>query len=472
MNERRIYLLGAALLCIAVVFSTGYHHFDEHFQIVEFAATKLGINTEANLPWEYDFQMRPAFQPALAVVLYKICFSTDPFVVATVFRLISAVLAFIAMWLMYRTFRKTISDPVLSKWFLLLSFLMWFMVYNGVRFSSENWSGCLFIIAFALYFNRSDHKTNYLFGLGLLMGLSFLCRFQSALLIAGWLAWITFLEKKWNRAFMMGMGVLLVASLGVVIDRWFYGEWTFTAWNYIDQNLIQGKVSSFGVDPWWKYFYEIFLMALPPIGLVVILSFILMFIFRLKDPMVWAIIPFLLVHLLIGHKEARFLFPLMGYVPIVLIRTIELLNGKQSGQFTIRPWLKWSAVFFWGVNLLALVVVIFKPADSQISLYKKLYDQYPEKSVLYYSGANPYHRVEDVYFYKRPGLQILEIDSLQQISGTSDQPLLFVSKKRLIDAPPGLNMELIYSSFPDWVLKYNYNHWIERTNCWYVYELK
>jgi len=32
--------------------------------------------------------------------------------------------------------------------------------------------------------------------------------------------------------------------------------------------------------------------------------------------------------------------------------------------------------------------------------------------------------------------------------------------------------KLIYSSFPDWVLKFNFANWLERTKVWYVYELE
>ncbi len=70
-KEKTIYILCIITLVLTSIFSLGYHHFDEHFQILEFAGSKLDLTTPNNLPWEYDYQMRPAIQPAIAVCLYN-----------------------------------------------------------------------------------------------------------------------------------------------------------------------------------------------------------------------------------------------------------------------------------------------------------------------------------------------------------------------------------------------------------------
>ena len=46
-------------------FSTGFQHFDEHFQILEFVNLKWGGIRGESLAWEYREKIRPWFQPWL-----------------------------------------------------------------------------------------------------------------------------------------------------------------------------------------------------------------------------------------------------------------------------------------------------------------------------------------------------------------------------------------------------------------------
>ena len=62
----------------------------------------------------------------------------------------------------YHTFEKKLSLEKNRKLFFILSFLLWFEAYHKVRFSSENWSACLFIIGFCKYFNQKEKNEFYL----------------------------------------------------------------------------------------------------------------------------------------------------------------------------------------------------------------------------------------------------------------------------------------------------------------------
>jgi GPI mannosyltransferase 3 len=96
-DKRNIYIVSAALLFLSAVFSLGHHHFDEHFQILEFAGLKLGLTSIEQLPWEYEAQMRSTIQPLMVVLFYK-CFALfvepSPFFLAFFLRLLSAALFF------------------------------------------------------------------------------------------------------------------------------------------------------------------------------------------------------------------------------------------------------------------------------------------------------------------------------------------------------------------------------------------
>src|SRR5437870_2133024 len=121
---KKIILISILLHIVAAFFSKGYDRFDEHFQILEFAGLKFGINNAADLPWEYHFQMRSAFQPWIVVECHHLLalFNDDnPFHLALILRLLSAALSVLALVLLCKVLIKEIQKDILRKWFILLT---------------------------------------------------------------------------------------------------------------------------------------------------------------------------------------------------------------------------------------------------------------------------------------------------------------------------------------------------------------
>ena len=58
VTGKNVYKFSIVILVLTSVFSLGYFHFDEHFQILEFALLKLNLTTAGNLPWEYQSQIQ------------------------------------------------------------------------------------------------------------------------------------------------------------------------------------------------------------------------------------------------------------------------------------------------------------------------------------------------------------------------------------------------------------------------------
>ncbi|MBN4065989.1 hypothetical protein JYT51_01495 [Candidatus Amoebophilus asiaticus] len=476
VRGKNIYIISIIILVLTTIFSLGYHHFDEHFQILEFAGLKLNLTTASNLPWEYHNQMRSSIQPAIVVYVHKFfgLFGVDnPFTITIFLRLISASLSFFSMWLIYKVYCKKISNQILSNWYLVLSFLLWFLVYINVRFSSENWSGTIFIIAFALFFSKKKQNALSYLSIGLILGFSFLFRYQVGFLIAGFLAWIIVIKKeKLLNIIYLIFGITLVILLGILLDKWYYGQWTITAWNYFEQNILRDKVSSFGVDPWWYYIEKFFIQAIPPFSILFILSTVLIFTFKKKSPITWSILPFLAVHFIIGHKEIRFLFPIVGFLPIIAIKGLEVIQQKFVRDLFTKRYLRLFMKGFFVVNFLFLIIITFRPADSQISLYRTIYNQYKTPTTLYFIDKNPYHRVLNINYYKRKKMEIRQINTLDSISNLPDRTSLIVFRQQKMPLGFEKKNKLIYSTFPEWIMKFNFNNWVERTNVWYVYELE
>jgi GPI mannosyltransferase 3 len=468
-----VYILSIVTLIITAFFSAGYYHFDEHFQILEFAGLKLKMTSAGNLPWEYVYKMRPAIQPAIVFVVFNMFHLIgvdNPFTVTLFLRLLSASLGFAAMYLFYMTYIKTINNDLLKTWYTLLSFFLWFIIFNNVRFSSESWSGSLFLIAFSLLnIKQLSNRSHFL--TGMLLGLSFLFRYQTGFLIAGLILWYLFIKKNIIKPVLISFGILLIIGTGILIDRWFYGTWTLTTWNYFNQNILQNRVSDFGIHPWWYYIERTFIQGIPPFSIVYISSFLIVFIYLRKDLLTWTLLPFLLIHFIIGHKEIRFMFPIIGFIPIVIIKSLEIIQTKWNATFLDKKYVQGFAKAFWIVNMIFMTLIAFSPADGQISLYKKLFSDYKTSSTLYYIDKNPFNRVLDINFYKRPDLEIVKISSLKDLDLNNGRKTLFVTKDQNAANDLFAQKRLVYSTYPKWIRILNFNNWMSRTNCWYVYEI-
>jgi phosphatidylinositol glycan class B len=121
------------------------------------------------------------------------------------------------------------------------------------------------------------------------------------------------------------------------------------------------------------------------------------------------------------------------------------------------------------INTVMILIVIMRPADAQISLYHKLYKSYKEPTILYYIGKNPYHRVLDIYFYKRGNLSVVPITSVDNIPRGTNKLLVLEHKDESNNPRFG---KLIFKTYPDWIMKFNFNNWQSRSNSWYIYEIK
>jgi phosphatidylinositol glycan class B len=353
---------------------------------------------------------------------------------------------------------------------LWLSFFLWFMVFNDVRFSSENWAGNIFLIAVCLSLWPRFQKTSQVILVGVLLGLAFLIRFQSAFLIIGFLLWLLFIKKETiAKLFCLCIPIVAIIALGVLIDHWFYGEWTLSCWNYFYQNIIMHKAAMYGEAPWWSYFTEITVSVIPPFSIIYPAAFLIFFYFYPKHILTFISVPFLLIHFIVGHKELRFMFPIAYFLPFVIVMAAgAILNATRLSA----PVVKMLKVFIWGfwiTDIALLLVIMFAPADGQISLYKTLYRNYPNPTTIYYTGDEaPYGKNVPIYFYRRRNMEIKHINSEDEIQPSGGKTILFAGFHPEIDKP---GWQLIYTSLPKWLFKFDINHWQERSKVWYVYEV-
>ncbi|MFN5982710.1 MAG: hypothetical protein ACK476_17570 [Fluviicola sp.] len=477
--KKQHLILALLIHIIAAWFSVGRFHPDEQFQIIEFLGYKTGVNSAQDLPWEFHSEMRSTTQVAFAYGITELfSFITNPFTQVFLLRLISSLLALYALHRLIKYFKNELSErnyTLLS----LLGAIYCFIPYFHARFSSENLSISLLILGLVLYL-ESKKIRNYIL-VGVLLGLAYTVRMQSLFILFGFGLWVLFVKKEQLKGILLLLsGFSLSVLIGLLSDRWFYGHWVNTTWNYVYENIILHKSESFGTQPFWYYFEKTFLDAIPPMSIVIIVSILFFFLFKVKHILTWMFIPFLLVHFFTAHKELRFLFPLINFIPLfVVLSWQEIENNSRFEKlknhlirfkfYLIKP-------FFWIGNSILLIVLCFKPADNYTPTISFIHNNYTSyKTQVFYTDNNPYDKNNCLNFFKPRDLSVqqISIDTLTYIDLNKYSHSLVVASKDEIRKIKmrGFEVKKVYSTIPDFLYSINFNDWISRTTKTEIYEL-
>ena len=468
---------GFLFFLLAAVFSLGYFHPDEHFQILEFANFKLGAAPLSDLPWEFRERIRPSLQPTLAYLFIKamhLAGLQNPFQQVLVLRMMSAFLS--AMMFIKLADRSAGALPSKDGREVLLSltFLLWFMPYLQVRYSSECWSGICFLAAVYFLMTFADRKMrrpSALFIAGGCLGLSFFFRFQMGFAILGLFAWLISRGVKPRELSAFVAGGMLAGAACVALDCWFYGGWVFTPYQYFEANLLEHRAAVWGISPWWYYFSEFLVVSIPPISALLAGLFVCGVFLQRRHLFFWALAPYLIAHMLVGHKELRFLFPMV----------FPFLFFVAAGWIAVRPYfskhliLKIALNVSLASNFLLLLYRSLAPAQEAVSYYHFLYRYAQNQPVTLFTEASPAFRLVglDLNFYTPKNIETVVLrdypawsDSVRYKPRPGD--LLLVRSQ----IPPALGHyrpERVFSILPGWVLQYNFNHWQDRSRIWSIY---
>jgi len=476
-SYKNIFILSLLVFVITAFFSEGYHHPDEHFQILEFCNYKLGNIQPSTLPWEFNAQIRPALPVFIAFVIIK-CLSflalSNPFTIAFILRLLTALSAWYIISKLCLKFLDNFRTEKGRKLFLAMSLLLWFVPYLSVRFSSENLAGIIFLYALYLLLNLPDlstaKKTISLLGAGLLLGFSFFFRFQMAFVIIGLGFWLIFINKmKWNHILLLITAGLISIFTCICIDHWFYGEWVLSPLNYYTANIVHNVAANWGVNPWWYYFYMFFIQAIPPISLLLLLCFFFGIYKKPRNVFVWCLIPFLIAHFAVDHKEMRFLFPMVfGFIYIASIGIDYFISSQKylkAGKILF--------VFLMVINVFLIVVKMITPAQEAVKSYKFLYSFSQNKQIdLFCIEKNAYELVGlNMSFYKSPGVTCVVMkddEAFMKYLDTNkpDSVYLFERNYSSDKQFQGYDHKYLYCLFPNWLLQFNINNWESRARIW------
>lgn len=465
-----------AIFIITALFSSGYHHFDEHYQILEFAHYKTGASDASALAWEYHAKMRPGIQPLIAysfIQTFKTLGIYTPFLVATVLRLLMAVFSWFTINRLLSVLLKDFETQKYHLYLIWCGLFLWYIPYISVRFSAEAFSAAF--MYWGLSYLLSTNKTYLKILLaGLLLGIAWYARVQLGLAFIGLAAWL--IINKWHIKYWLLFlsGTAISIAINLLPDYWLYSDWTFTPYNYFAENILDDKSGNFGVSPWWKYFEFFIMEAVPPISIFLFVFFIRGISFKPLHLFSLMCFTFIVSHFFIGHKEMRFLFPMS--IPFSYLAAVGFTNwiDKVRSNKLLNFFFKLSI----GVNILLLTYAGLHAPKDTIQYYKFMYQQAEQQPVTLVSiHESPYNQVTlESNYYKHPNLTTIVIEDITQLPSTIDsinnkEIYLFSPRKIEEEAAKQHHLTWVYSAFPDWLLKFNFNNWQERSKIGMIYRV-
>ncbi|MBP7515564.1 MAG: hypothetical protein KA791_13500, partial [Flavobacteriales bacterium] len=249
--------------------------------------------------------------------------------------------------------------------FILLSYFLWFLPYQQVRFAAETWSGLLFLLGLSVLLGSSVRNRSWLIA-GVCFGVCAQMKPSMIVACGGAVCWALLNSETQGRSLArLVSGGVIALALGAVVDSWFYNEPIHTLWNYLYKNSLSiSKVHPLPVAsetyPWWYYFPWIIKYGIWPIGALLLGSLLWLTYRAPRSLMVWCIWPYLVLVSAIPHKELRFLFPLVDLAPLVLVLAWQEFE-KTTSRFAAH-----SAIVRGALNL-TLVALLMVNAGGLIT---------------------------------------------------------------------------------------------------------
>jgi phosphatidylinositol glycan class B len=467
----KVLKVSFAFHLLAAFFSVGFHHFDEHFQILEFLNYKLLGSPMKDLPWEFEAQMRPWTQVYIYGAFYKV-FNffglSSPFYHTLIFRVVCS-----RFWL-YSVYRLL---PVLKKWFspegqkvawLLLN-LSWFVPYIHTRTSAESFGISFFLLGLSEFFSPENKTKGNALRAGLFFGLSYMCKVQMAICVA--FVWFWEIICGERKVTLLGLSAFVIAMMigaGVLVDYFGYGNWTFGVWNNYMSNFKGGIFDRVRHYPWYWYFRWALFRGIPPVSLVILLATIFGWVKFWKHPLTWATLPLFVFHSSLGHKELRYVFPSI-VLSVLFIPLWMDHKGWTWNELKKIAWKRRTIKFVLGVNFLFLMIASLRAANPAPKFYQYIWKH--NISHFHAEGENPYTMLGlNINWYKKDELKVVvhkTIDSLPK--GESYQ--FFKSGNSLMKWNQDKRCELLYLSYPLWAIKYlNIGGWVKRSRVWSLFK--
>lgn len=398
------FIASLFIYTVTAVFSVGFELIGEHYQIIEFAQYKLGLHPEIAGDALFTAQSQSGLQPLLAWLHLKACTLSgihNPFTQLIILRLLMGFGCLLAMLLGLKVFLPSVKEQSLRVYLVVLSPLIWFMPYISVRFSQETFSGCLFMLGFAMVMlgrvveGRSRLNKIPIIIPGILMGLAVDSYVFVFFMFVAFLAWLLLYgEEEWRKMLTLVLGALLGQAIGLAASYWLYGELCYPPWNRMVEYYTLASSGSV-IRPFYEVFLEILTEGGYIVGVITVICIFNFWIRHPKNPVTFLTLPYIIACAFLPEQEISTYFPLTFFVPYMIMYTGQdylIVTEKYIGpKFSIKTF-NLQAILFIICNSVFIFLFAFKPADPDTAAIKFIDSQYRADNliVLYANSSNPY----------------------------------------------------------------------------------
>ena len=353
-------LVGIFFRLLATVFSKGYGWHDDQFLIIEIAQSWVdGVDYYSWLPFA-DGSNPPEGFSFFYVGLHYLLFSFfefigifDPQFKMLLVRLLHA---FWSMLIIYYGYKITlhlsnISSANIVGWMLSV---FWIFPMISVRNLTEY--VCIPLILYGLWIIiKSNKDTKFLlwFWAGVVLGMAFNIRFQTALLI-GSIGLVMLFQNKWKGALIVALGgITSIVIIQGGIDYLVWGKPLVQLFEYVNYNMH--NAAKYIVSPWYTYILFLAGILIPPISIFIIIGF-----FKQWRKLLIIFLPiliFLIFHSYYPNKQERFVVTI---IPMLII--IGIIGWQQFKEVSIKnkvvlKFIRGSWIFFWVINFIVLIPI-------------------------------------------------------------------------------------------------------------------
>lgn len=375
--------LAAVLLCallvrlIAVVWSQGYIHSDDHFDTVAVA-----YSWQQSGLWGEDGNLRWLNQPSEAIgrfPLYALSLLGMLKLAALLglgtlqqsmylVRLLHALISLIPVWVAFSVTRRVTGS---DRWAILAGLAMalqFAMPFLGVRNLIEMVGGNLWMLVIYCYYRyRGSEANNWLLWAGIATGLAWMVRFQLAFAALP-IPFVLWYERRSLRpALWYSGGVAVMMLLSGLIDLLLLGRFAGSTITNLSMNV--GLPALYHTVP-LMYVAILLTFLLPP------LSFLL-FYFMFKPSflkrhllLMSSSAAFILLHIIQPNQQERFIFPIVP--ALILAAVLALWQQKQRYGYFIKPRWLWRGIVSFSLLLDFAMLALLTPSSAKIGALEPL----------------------------------------------------------------------------------------------------
>lgn len=383
---RTLTLLALVPRLLASLFSGGYFAFDDHFLIIEAAASWVeAADYNTWLPWNQQGEATPGGHSFFYVGLHYLLLLalksvgiTDPKSVMVVVRVLHALWSLAVVRTGYRIAERLGGSDIAWHTGLFLA-LFFFMPFLSVRNLVE--VACIpFLMwgAWQLLRMEEDRGAKAAFLAGMFLSLAINVRFQTIFFAAA-PGLLLLVRRQWPLVLGYAAGIavpLVVLQGGIDLFIWKRPFAEITA--YVAYNLA--NATTYFDQPWYNYLLQLAGMFIPPFSLALLFGF-----FRRQRPLApWlAVLCFLAFHSYFPNKQERFLLPIVPLYFVMAYGSWE--QWRNASAWWSRHTGLWRGVmrFTWGLNLLLLpVITVSTSKQSRIDAMYLLRGGDPVKGIV------------------------------------------------------------------------------------------